>query len=530
MNYITITIFLFVFSISTHAQVFPTLNASTGNEGQYITDTDTNTITFHRNRIEKFDKAFNPIYIRAYSGLEFYSLLLSKTGSIYFIAKDSIYYPSQTTQYNKYVGKINNSGAIEWMKTIEHPSFQYFSVRQLLLDRNSDLMLSGDEDNSLNSSSTLIKLDTAGNLIYSRGFSHIYNFHISNTTLLNDSLGHYKCIYSLHGFESDNIGLFMYSEPGDSIFSQSTSLEYPQFYYITSANYYKSKMDSNVYYSITDHAYQGGSSLKYTTVRKYNKNTIVWNKRFNSFYGPYFINSFDEDERKNVIFTISPKNDPNAYHTYFKNYCFKLDSNGGFSGSYATLLSYSWWPPSSQYESAKLHAINNNKYLYDIVGANFPFSPLSVTFLDSSLFTNCATSAAMTMTNVGSGYMWEEQKSIIVTYPGVDVISNSIPATIAISDFTTNANYCLSVGIEEPDKQNDDLSVYPNPAHNKMTINSVNHDPGITSITVFDVSGRQVSVMWDGEKTMDVSAVKPGMYFMKIKTSRGEYSRKFIKE
>ena len=81
---------IIVFSGILKAQTFPYLNASTGNEGQYIVDADTNIFMYHDNQLEKYDKNFNSIWVKKYSGLSFCNLLLSKTGSIYFIASDSI--------------------------------------------------------------------------------------------------------------------------------------------------------------------------------------------------------------------------------------------------------------------------------------------------------------------------------------------------------------------------------------------------------------------------------------------------------
>ncbi len=84
IHILLISLFLTVAFNSLKAQMFPYLNASTGNVGQYIVDSDTNIIMFHDNQIEKLDKNFNPIWVKNYNGLNFYSLLLSKSGSIYF--------------------------------------------------------------------------------------------------------------------------------------------------------------------------------------------------------------------------------------------------------------------------------------------------------------------------------------------------------------------------------------------------------------------------------------------------------------
>ena len=505
-------------------QVYPYLNASTGNEGQYVIDADTNIYMYQGNQLEKLDKNFNPIWVKTYDGLEFYSLLLSKTGSLFFIAKDLVSYTGTNSNPNtKYVGKIDNNGNAVWTNTVDHPSFSDIYIRQLLLDRNNNLMLSGEAVDFNSPSALLIKLDTLGNMIFFKHFAKLFAF--SHVTILNDSSGYYKCIYTDHGFEHDNVSLFTYSEPGDSVYSQSGIYEYPQHYYITTSNYYKSRNESDVYYSFTEHVYQI-TSPRYTTVRKYKNNSIVWNKKFPSFYGSDFlINSFDEDENKNVIFTISPKFGPGNNHTGFYNMCFKFDSTSVFSGQYKTLFSYNWWPPSSQPESAKLHFLNNNTYFYDVIAPNFPSNPLSVTFLDSSLSTNCTTSTVNPMMTSFNGPIGNTLRYLTTNNtPPYTLISNN-PTVNTVTNFTINTNYCLALNIKESDK-NSVLEIYPNPANNSLNINS---NYGIIKSTVYDVTVRIV-LSSDDQTSIDVSKLNSGLYFIKIKTEQGEFSRKFIKE
>ncbi|MGZ4091337.1 MAG: hypothetical protein ACXVNO_11495, partial [Bacteroidia bacterium] len=74
-----------LFTAFCFSQNFPYLNASTGNPN-FFTDSDTNMYMIHGNRLAKMDKNFNPIWVNTYGSLSLKNILLSKTGSMYFIA------------------------------------------------------------------------------------------------------------------------------------------------------------------------------------------------------------------------------------------------------------------------------------------------------------------------------------------------------------------------------------------------------------------------------------------------------------
>ncbi len=519
-----IYILLFSAFTSLNAQVFPYLNASTGNENQYVIDADTNIYMFHGNQLEKVDKHFNPIWVKTYDGLDFYSLLLSTTGSIYFIAKNEISYAFMNTSYRKYVGKLDNSGNVAWIKTIENPSLTQINVRSLLLDRNNKLMISGEGNMNMSPTALLLKLDTLGNILHCNHFTGTEYTGLSNVTLLNDSAGYYTCIYSGNFFESSAISMFTYCEAGDSIYSESYIGEYPQHYMIGSAGYYKSRKNTNVYYSISQH---GIHSPEYINVRKYDKNNVLWNRKFPAYYTSDFsVNSFDEDENKSIFFTIAPNRGPGDFHTGFYSRCFKLDSNGVFSGHYNTLLNYSWWPPSSQRESAKLTVLNNNKFFFDVTSRNFPLNPLSVTFLDSLLTTNCSTSTALTMTNSVSIPIQHSEPLLTTYVTSPYMLADYVANTTVISDFAIDPNYCLALNTREA-KLMPLTEIMPNPAKDEIRI-TFPADQTLTSVNIFNVNG--ALILTKNASTITISSLSPGMYFIRLLTNRGEFYQKFVKE
>ena len=510
--------------VNSNAQNYPYLNASTGNEGQYIVDKDTNIYMFHGSQLEKLDKNFNPIWVKKYNGLDFYSLLLSKTGSIYFIAKDTLNYSYMNSSLNKYIGKIGVNGNLLWMKKMQDAVFSYITITQLLLDRNNNLILSG-KANGTSEAALLIKLDTLGNMLFLKSFTGPFTY--DKVKILNDSSGFYTCVSTFHGFENDAVVLFTYAENRDSITFQTGVGEYPQFYYITFSFYYKSKIDSSIFYSITEHTYQGVSP-RYISVRKHNKNSVLWNKKFSGFGGSnHLVSSFDEDINKNVFFTISPNYGPGNNHATFINQLFKLDSNGFYNGQIKTLLSNSWWPPSSQPESAKLNILNNNKYFYTIIGHNFPANPLNLTFFDSTLISNCSSSTVMTMTNSLIGLMSYDTPLLKTSNTPPYSLTDTNCLVTGIVNFTINSDYCLALNTKEYKPKNP-LSIYPNPANKTINISN-DTDFYIQEITIFDISGKQTKMNYS-DNQIKIDHLTNGIYFIKVETDKGEFSQKFIKD
>ena len=83
--------------------------------------------------------------------------------------------------------------------------------------------------------------------------------------------------------------------------------------------------------------------------------------------------------------------------------------------------------------------------------------------------------------------------------------------------------------------QNSDFSVFPNPAHNQITIHSLNSQNSITAIEIYNVYGQKVQAYYtDGigqmelNRTYDISEFSVGMYFVKISGSSNNILR-FLK-
>ncbi len=74
-----------------------------------------------------------------------------------------------------------------------------------------------------------------------------------------------------------------------------------------------------------------------------------------------------------------------------------------------------------------------------------------------------------------------------------------------------------------------ELSIYPNPTSNLLHIEASQTD--ISRVEVFDVQGKQVMQVSAANLTkLDVSQLTNGMYFLKVSTSDGELTKKFVKK
>ncbi len=515
-----ISFFLIIAFSSVKAQVFPYLNASTGNEGTFVIDVDSNIYMFHNSQIEKVDKNFNPIWVKTYNGISFFSILLSKNGSLYFIASDTINYYNMSNNMNtKYIGKININGNLAWCKTADNSSLNLsINFYKLLLDRNNDLMASCNLG--------IIKLDTLGNMYY---FKRIQSnlgliYDLKKTTVLKDSAGYYSFAFAWQAFETSGIGRFEYYEILDTFSVQNAFNEYPQFYTVNNAWFYKSKYDESTYYSISSHLLNiPGVGASFFSIRKHRNGNVIWNKKIGLGALPYIITSFNEDKHKNIVFNKSALS--MGYHANYSNDLIKLDSNGVHNSIKHTLINYSWWPPSAQFEQSILQTLYDNNYFYTFVGAEFPSNPLSITILDSSLISSCTYTASVTLLNELTGSMSTDTfllKQSITPYILQDKAINVAP----ILNFTIGSNYCTVLNINENSSEKEEFNIYPNPSNNIINIASSNN---VEEVSIYDINSKKVLTSRTSA-IIDVSKLNSGIYFIKVQTDKGEFSQKFIKE
>jgi hypothetical protein len=87
------------------------------------------------------------------------------------------------------------------------------------------------------------------------------------------------------------------------------------------------------------------------------------------------------------------------------------------------------------------------------------------------------------------------------------------------------------VGIAENEKGSKEIALYPNPATNEIHL-SLNHSAAIEKIVIRELSGKEVlniSIPNTQETIVNTSDLKPGAYFIEIKTNLGILSKPFMK-
>jgi len=71
-----------------------------------------------------------------------------------------------------------------------------------------------------------------------------------------------------------------------------------------------------------------------------------------------------------------------------------------------------------------------------------------------------------------------------------------------------------------------DLVIYPNPVSNELQISGSNVN---SNISILDISGKTILTQKNVGKTIDVSSLKEGIYFLQLTNSTGTANYKFIK-
>jgi hypothetical protein len=515
---------LFVFGITLNlsAQNFPYLNASTGNANEFIVDADSNIIMFHGSKIEKLDKNFNLIWANSYSGLNFKNVLLSKTGSLFFIA------------YNT-VGKIEANGNLTWCKTL--PTYttvvsantQTVSIDnayQLLLDRNNHLVVTGITYNA-RSAIYLLKLDTLGAFIKLRVFEggtqgDYQDFEIAS--LINDVSGIYTIAGWAQGFEGNVYGsVIKYYDINNTVFTNTvyhgdyagSTNQMP----ISNSRIFKSKMASNTFYLAYNKGMAGSTLYNTFTCIKMRGTTSLWIMQFQTS-SPYLMNlqGIEEDLSKNSFLSVTTQN---IYTNKYDKWIIKIDSNG-ISDNHKHNYLQNLGPDSI----TRLKHHYGNKYVYVIESSALVPGLLSIIKMDSTIGSYCSPTASISISssNQYSNTLTPGQTTL-TAIPSVTMPSFQSTVT-SLSNYSITVNSCIATNLNEHNTLRG-FSVYPNPAANHININSSGND--LEQVSVFDINGKCVLTS-EKQHNIDVSNLSPGLYFIRIKTNQGEFSHKFIKE
>ena len=508
------SVFILVFSIG-FGQSYPYLNASTANENEFPVDKDTNIYMFHGNRLVKTDKNFNTIWANTYSGFTFSSLLLSKTGSMYFIGSNGM------------VGKISANGTLSWARNLQminailsgSTSATFTGNCQgIILDRNNNLVLAG---NSGNNTSFLLKMDTIGNGIKLKIFDWSTGAtQLENLTIIGDSAGYYKLFgYGMTGTWNMGFSLYSYSDNLDAFTGIKTvwNGNYANFYWKCT----KSKFWSGFYVRIKSDLISPSGNIN-EIVKFGIDGTVKWMKRISATSAgliQFIGHHLEEGHNGDLLFASSTSNSNMLYTSAIV----KIDSNGVANNSGTTMLSsYNISPSMNQIPAHFPHSHYNNNYFFDVSGYYFPANPLTIQKFNSSLTFACASTVTSTSSNASFPTMLKSSPVIkpVTSFSLMPFVSTTTPVS-----FSVNTNFCLVMGTDVTESL-ESIKLYPNPANDKLYISEKNY--AVNSMEIFDVNGKSIKSITKNS-SVDVSNLPNGIYFIRIKTDKGEFNKKFIK-
>jgi hypothetical protein len=512
-----ISLLFIVFSFCSPGQNFSYLNASGCNDNEFPVDKDTNIYMFHGNRLVKTDKNLNPAWANTYSGINGFSrLLLSKTGSIYCIA-------TTTAAFSFVIGKINSNGSVAWFRNTAATSVTSGTTTsstsvictKLFLDRNDQLIVSSDGGG-------FIKLDTNGNVLKFKSFGAVW--YSDGFSILTDSSGYYKFVgvgYAGMGPGRD-LGIYYYNDNTD-LFAKAeriASLGTPTSTYF-SWKLITSRFTNRFYVQNTLEV--SSAPIISGIIRLSMEGKPKWSGTFSNFHGtPHaFMCHLDEDKSGDLFYGLSTGNFLANYTTAFM----LIDSNGVAGSSSARSMLYNYplnfaLPPNNS-----PRFIYNNNYYFDISGQYFPSNPLTVQKFNSSFLSiPCGNTVSVSYSSGPVSSTFTVPASIPSIAP---ITSFTIPAFSSVStpiSFSINPNFCTVLSRNEIQKTDIQYRIYPNPANDKLFFNEE-----ISYIEVFDVNGKNLKNAVNTSQ-LNISDLPNGIYFIRIKTDKGEFNRKFIKE
>ena len=109
--------------------------------------------------------------------------------------------------------------------------------------------------------------------------------------------------------------------------------------------------------------------------------------------------------------------------------------------------------------------------------------------------------------------------------------------TVENTDFTKNTSKQLTAYLSPSAKSNIDkqfsehIRVFPNPAMNALSISGISDNEIILNARIYNASGVSISdfSIEKGIRTIGISHIPNGVYFVSIQTSKKAFKSKFIK-
>jgi len=123
-----------------------------------------------------------------------------------------------------------------------------------------------------------------------------------------------------------------------------------------------------------------------------------------------------------------------------------------------------------------------------------------------------------------SYYYYKDNGDLVFRTSRIDITSDFIPN----DSFETAESLTTStLGLGDQTISDADFSILPNPVKEELNINV---KAEVESISIVDLSGRQVLNVKTNEIKLAVNQLKSGLYIANIATDKGVFSQKFVKQ
>lgn len=97
-------------------------------------------------------------------------------------------------------------------------------------------------------------------------------------------------------------------------------------------------------------------------------------------------------------------------------------------------------------------------------------------------------------------------------------VTDPLPVYLAVNDEMINVK-----------TNNPNIQIYPNPIVDEFSL-KIQSDVNVESLKLFDTSGKLIKDIPDFKGKVNISGLSSGMYFLKIKTNKGEFLSKILKK
>ncbi|MBK7666097.1 MAG: T9SS type A sorting domain-containing protein [Sphingobacteriaceae bacterium] len=414
---------------------------------------------------------------------------------------------------NAFVAKYDFNGNFIWAKSFYANASD---ARQVYVDGGGNVYTIGTFDTSAdldpgassfsvtavgNRDFFISKLDAAGNFIWAKNFGSAGNYNYGNS-IIADPLGN---VYAT--------GVFLNTvdfDPGPGTNTITSTGNYDVFILKldVSGNYIWAK---SVGSSLSDQS----SSLEIDASG-------------NIYISGYFVGTVDFDPGASVTNRVSIGG--------FDAFLLKLDNNGNF------ILANSIGGAFDDYFSDIVLDANKNIYATGSFASTVDFDGGPGT---NTISTQGFTDAFILKIDSSTNFIWARSMGGTSYDYGYSIDINAIGDLYATGIFSLTANFDLpaitatlsspngndgyiakyktsNVGVQEISSK-ENLFMYPNPCSQRIYFSRI-----VKQAKIFDSNGKHIAEE-SYTSSIDISSLPNGIYFIRIKTDKGEFNKKFIK-